>query len=60
MTQRNRAIKYIKECKRVHEGWIRAQEYGELTAEDIRIGGGKKWHRKWVKQYELVLKELRK
>ena len=60
MTRRKRAIKYIKECKRVHEGWILAQERGELTTQDIRIGGGKTWHKKWVKQYQLVLKELRK
>lgn len=59
MTRRERAIAYIEDCRAIHVRWIEAQDRGELTWEERRIGGGKTHHRLWVKRYDAVLRELR-
>ena len=60
MKNKERAIKYIEECRDIHQDWIECQDAGELTKEELEIGGGKTWHKKWVRQYNFVLKELQK
>jgi hypothetical protein len=47
---KRRAIKIVEKSKRSHE-----QDLDWITAI-----GGKKFHRKCIRQYERVLKELRK
>ena len=58
MTRRERTIEYIRECRAIHADWIDLLKKGKMTREEIRVGGGVTWHRKWVKRYDAVLREL--
>lgn len=51
--RRQRAIRYIEECKKIHQQWI---EYDV----EVKIAGDKEWHKKWVRKYNVVLSELKK
>lgn len=57
---RKKAIQYIEECRDIHKEWVGLEIKGRLTKEEMKIGGAKVHHRKWVKRYEVVLQELNK
>jgi hypothetical protein len=50
------AIEYIEECKASHVAWARYRHCGGTKGE---VAGDEKWHRKWMRQYNHVLKVLR-
>jgi hypothetical protein len=55
---RRKAIRIIEECNASHVGWA---AWLKLHPKDkkAQIAGDRKFHRKWVRKYNFVLRVLR-
>ena len=65
-TELERAVRYIKESRKSHVDaiawleWARQRDEHPWFAVDRAVGGSVTFHRKCIREYDLVLKVLRR
>lgn len=57
MTDRQKAIVAAEEARKIHKWWV--DNAHRLSARDLKIGGNVVHHRKWVRNYDLIIRVLR-
>lgn len=55
--KRERLIKKMQTAKEIHESYVLLQSNPETKLDNV---GGVLWHKRWVKTYIEVIKELKK
>ena len=54
-----KSIEIISRCRDIHIRWIDKIKEGKKTKVQIKVGGGVCWHKKWVRDYNFVIKTLK-
>lgn len=55
----NKSIEIITKCRDIHIRWIEKIREGKKTKVQIKVGGGIRWHQKWINDYNFVIKTLK-